>query len=184
MRISTPEVGGAHEMTDFTTLRFAETCAALVLAMAITAGCASAPGGAYGEDVGERSPEEEVRVGYGSQDRADLTGAVVTVRAEDLDREITSIEDLVQGLAGVTVRRLATGGISLRIRGSPSLSGDGEPLYVINGVPINAPPGQALMGVNPRHITRIDVLKDAGATAIYGSRGANGVVLISTVRRD
>ncbi|NNF28623.1 MAG: TonB-dependent receptor plug domain-containing protein, partial [Gemmatimonadetes bacterium] len=72
----------------------------------------------------------------------------------------------------------------LRIRGSSSFSSDAEPLYVINGVPIRAAPGQALMGVNPRQITRIDVLKDAGATAIYGSRGANGVVLIFTVRRE
>jgi TonB-dependent SusC/RagA subfamily outer membrane receptor len=168
-------------MTDFTTLRFAKAGTALVLATLVAAACVSTP---YGADVGDESSGEEVRVGYGSQDRADLTGAVATVRAEDIDREITSIEDLLQGLAGVTVRRLATGGISLRIRGSSSLSGGGEPLYVINGVPINAPPGQALMGVNPRHITRIDVLKDAGATAIYGSRGANGVVLISTVREE
>jgi TonB-dependent SusC/RagA subfamily outer membrane receptor len=167
-------------MTDFTTLRFATAGTALVVATVVATACASTPEGA---NVGDESPAEEVRVGYGSQDRADLTGAVVTVRAEDIDREITSIEDLLQGLAGVTVRRLATGGISVRIRGSSSLSGGGEPLYVINGLPINAPPGQALMGVNARDITRIDVLKDAGATAIYGSRGANGVVLITTVRR-
>jgi len=166
-------------MTYFTTLRFAKAGTALVLATLLAAACASTPGG---EDAGDDSPADEVRVGYGLQDRADLTGAVATVRAEDVDREFTSIEDLLQGLAGVTVRRLPDGGISLRIRGSSSLSGGGEPLYVINGVPIHAAPGQALMGVSARDITRIDVLKDAGATAIYGSRGANGVVLISTVR--
>ncbi len=152
----------------------------LGLGVVAAAGCAStleAPG---------TSPArpEQVRVGYGSQDRADVTGAVVSVRAEDVGREITSFEDLVQGLAGVTVRRLANGGISLRIRGSASLSSDSEPLYVINGVPIRAASGQALMGVNPRDITRIDVLKDAGASAIYGSRGSNGVVLIFTTRRE
>jgi TonB-dependent SusC/RagA subfamily outer membrane receptor len=167
-------------MTYFTTLRFAKAGTALVLATVVAAACVSMSGG---EDAGDESPEGEVRVGYGSQDRADVTGAVATVRAEDVGREITSIEDLFRGLAGVTVRRLPDGGISLRIRGSSSLSGGGEPLYVINGVPIHAPPGQALMGVSARDITRIDVLKDAGATAIYGSRGANGVVLISTVRR-
>ena len=167
-------------MTNFNTLRFAKAGTALVLAMVSAAACASTPGG---ENAGDDSPADEVRVGYGLQDRGALTGAVATVRAEDVDREITSIEDLLQGLAGVTVRRLPTGGISLRIRGSSSLSGGGEPLYVINGVPIHAAPGQALMGVSARDITRIDVLKDAGATAIYGSRGANGVVLISTVRR-
>jgi len=167
-------------MTYFTTLRFAKAGTALVLATVVAAACASTPGG---EDAGDESPADEVRVGYGSQDRANVTGAVATVRAEDLGREITSIEDLLQGLAGVTVRRLPDGGISLRIRGSSSFTSSGEPLYVINGVPIHAAPGQALMGVRARDITRIDVLKDAGATAIYGSRGANGVVLISTVRR-
>ena len=142
-------------------------------------GCASAGGGASDD-----ARPEEVQIGYGSQDRTEVTGSVVSVRAEDLGREVTSFEDLVQGLAGVTVRYLPSGGISLRIRGSSSLSGDAEPLYVINGVPMRAGPGQALLGVNPRDITRIDVLKDAGATAIYGSRGANGVVLIFTSRRD
>jgi TonB-dependent SusC/RagA subfamily outer membrane receptor len=166
-------------MTYFTMLRFAGTGAVLVLATVVAAACASMPGG---EDAGDESPEAEVRVGYGSQDRADVTVAVATVRAEDVGREITSIEDLFRGLAGVTVRRLPDGGISLRIRGSSSLSSSGEPLYVINGVPIHAAPGRALMGVSARDITRIDVLKDAAATAIYGSRGANGVVLITTKR--
>lgn len=166
-------------MTHFTTLRLAKAGAVLVLATVVAAACASMSGG---EDAGNESPENEVRVGYGSQDAADVTGAVATVRAEDLGREVTSLEELFRGLAGVTVRRLPDGGISLRIRGSSSFSSGGEPLYVINGVPIHAPPGQALMGVSARDITRIEVLKDAGATAIYGSRGANGVVLIFTKR--
>jgi len=166
-------------MTDLTTLRFAKAGAAFVVATVVAAACASMSGG---DDAGDESPGDEVRIGYGSQDRADVTGAVATVRAEDVNRAITSIEDLLRGLAGVTVRRLPDGGISLRIRGSSSLSSSGEPLYVINGVPIHAPPGQALMGVSARDIVRIDVLKDAGATAIYGSRGANGVVLIFTRR--
>ncbi len=160
-------------------VRFATAAAALALGVLASAGCAptlQAP-------EGLKAPSDQVRIGYGSQDQEDVTGAVVTVRAEDLGREVTSFEDLVQGLAGVTVRRLSNGGISLRIRGSSSFSSDDEPLYVINGVPIRAAPGQALMGVNPRDITRIDVLKDAGATAIYGSRGANGVVLIFTTPR-
>jgi TonB-dependent SusC/RagA subfamily outer membrane receptor len=166
-------------MTYFTTLRFAKAGAVLVLATVAAAACASM---SSGEDAGDESPGDEVQVGYGSQDRADVTGAVATVRAEDLGREITSLEELFRGLAGVTVRRLPDGGISLRIRGSSSFSSGGEPLYVINGVPTHAPLGQALLGVSARDITRIEVLKDAGATAIYGSRGANGVVLIFTKR--
>lgn len=168
-------------MSHPTTRRFGRVAATLIAAVVATAGCATLPPPGGSADEGR---PDEVEIGYGSQDREKVTGAVVSVRAEDLGREVTSFEDLVQGLAGVTVRRLASGGISLRIRGSSSFSSDAEPLYVINGVPMRAGPGQALMGVNPRNITRIDVLKDAGATAIYGSRGANGVVLIFTARRD
>lgn len=159
----------------------AQFCHGLLVLAAVAAGaCASSPSehGRPGE------PVDGVEIGYGSQERGHVTGAVASVEAEDIGRQVTSWEDLFQGMAGVTVRRLTTGGISIRIRGSSSLSSDAEPLYVLNGVTIRAAPGQALLGVNPREVTRIDVLKDAGATSIYGSRGANGVVLIFTVRRD
>lgn len=160
--------------------RFAPAGMTLLLCALVTSACAGTTGGA--DATPGRS--EGVQIGYGSQDRAEVTGAVISVRAEDIGREITSFEDLFQGLAGVTVRRLGNGGISLRIRGSSSFSSDAEPLFVINGVPIRSAPGGALMGVNPRDVTRIDVLKDAGATSIYGSRGANGVILIFTARRE
>jgi TonB-dependent SusC/RagA subfamily outer membrane receptor len=168
-------------MTVFSPPRVPGFGAVLLLVTVVVAGCASL---SRGGDAGQDQAGNEVPVGLGGQDRTGVSGAVATVRAEDLDREITSMEELFQGLAGVTVRRLPNGGISLRIRGSSSLSSSGEPLYVINGVPVHAPPGQALLGVSPRDITRIEILKDAGATAIYGSRGANGVVLIFTVKRD
>jgi TonB-dependent SusC/RagA subfamily outer membrane receptor len=151
-----------------------------LLVTAVATGCASLPGGG---DPNQEKAGAEAPIGEGDQDRSGVSGAVATVRPEDLDREITSMEELFQGLAGVTVRRLPNGGISLRIRGSSSLSSSGEPLYVINGVPVHAPPGQALLGVSARDIIRIEILKDAGATAIYGSRGANGVVLVFTARR-
>lgn len=175
-------------MNDVARLHFARAVTALILGTVYAGACVSAPaeGNTPVEPSGDApaEPSGEVRIGYGSQDRSEVTGAVASVRARDLGRDVTSFEDLFQGMAGVTVRRLNTGGISLRIRGSSSLSSDGEPLYVINGVPIRAAPGQALMGVSPRDVTRVDVLKDAGATSIYGSRGANGVVLIFTERRD
>ena len=171
-------------MIDWATLRMTRggTATALVLVLTTVAAgaCASSPF----EDSSRADPGDDVEIGYGSQEPGDVTGAVASIEAEDIGREVTSWEDLFQGLAGVTVRRLSTGGISIRIRGSSSLSSDAEPLYVLNGVPIRAARGQALMGVNPRDVTRIDVLKDAGATSIYGSRGANGVVLIFTDRRD
>jgi len=161
-------------------LRFTRAHTVLVLGIVAAVACVGTPAG-NGDSV---EPSDDVRIGYGSQERGEVTGAVSSVRAEDIGREVTSFEDLFQGMAGVTVRRLSNGGISLRIRGSSSLSSDGEPLYVINGVVIRAAPGLALMGVSPRDVTRVDVLKDAGATAIYGSRGANGVVLIFTQRKD
>ena len=174
-------------MNDIARLRFPGVRSALILCAVSASACVGTPA----EDNAPVEPpdapvepSDEVRIGYGSQDRGEVTSAVTTVRAEDIGREVTSFEDLFQGMAGVTVRRLSNGGISLRIRGSSSFSGDAEPLYVINGVTIRAAPGYALMGVNPREVTRVDVLKDAGATAIYGSRGANGVVLIFTVRED
>ena len=111
------------------------------------------------------------------------TGAVSSIRGEDAGREATSIVDLMEGrLPGVTVRRLGNGDVSIRVRGASSFMGGGEPLFVIDGRPVMTPAGSALMAISPRDIVRIDVLKDAGATAIYGSRGANGVIVITTRR--
>jgi TonB-dependent SusC/RagA subfamily outer membrane receptor len=91
--------------------------------------------------------------------------------------------DLLEGrFPGVEVTRLSSGGISVRIRGQRTFQGSSEPLYVIDGIPLSAAPGGVLMDLDPRDIKSIDVLKDAAATSVYGSRGANGVVLITTKR--
>lgn len=156
--------------------------ALLVLAASLAGGCASATSDNSGRST---DPDDEVSVGYGTQNRDEITGSVASVTAEDVGQEVTRFEDLINGrFPGVQVFRLQNGGISLRIRGAASLVGSGEPLIVIDGLPIQSSAGSALMGVNPRDITRIDVLKDAGSTAIYGVRGANGVVLISTRRAN
>ena len=86
--------------------------------------------------------------------------------------------------AGVEIRRLAAGGISVRIRGQRTFKGDAEPLFVIDGVPQRTGTGATLFDLDPHDVQSIEVLKDAGATAIYGSRGANGVILITTRRPD
>jgi TonB-dependent SusC/RagA subfamily outer membrane receptor len=83
----------------------------------------------------------------------------------------------------VLVTRTTGGGISVRIRGVTSFVGGNEPLYVIDGVPMEAAPGGSLKGINPHDITLIQVLKDPAETAIYGVRGANGVIVINTKRR-
>jgi len=90
---------------------------------------------------------------------------------------------LMDRFPGVMVSHTSDGGISVRIRGVTSLHGSNEPLYVIDGVPVEAAAGGALRGINPHDIASIQVLKDPAETAMYGVRGANGVIVIKTKRR-
>jgi TonB-dependent SusC/RagA subfamily outer membrane receptor len=109
-----------------------------------------------------------------------------TVTSEEIQRHAASdepIEKVLQGrVAGVTVSRAPDGGISVRIRGATSIYGNNEPLYVIDGIPIQPGPNGSLTGINPYDIESIQVLKDPADTAMYGARGANGVILIKTKR--
>jgi TonB-dependent SusC/RagA subfamily outer membrane receptor len=92
-----------------------------------------------------------------------------------------SIEKVLQAKApGLLVSRTSNGGISIRIRGSSSFSANSEPLFVIDEMPISAGPGGALLGVSPHDIDTIKVLKNPEDTAMYGMRGANGVIVITT----
>ncbi|MHC4990201.1 MAG: TonB-dependent receptor plug domain-containing protein [Planctomycetota bacterium] len=104
-----------------------------------------------------------------------------TVTAEEIERRRGEpIAQILQGrVAGVDVVRTA-GGIAVRIRGVSSLHGGNEPLYVIDGVPVQAGPGGALRGISPHDIESIQVLKDPADTSMYGLRGANGVIVIKT----
>lgn len=91
-------------------------------------------------------------------------------------------EELFAGrFSGVQVFRIQ-GGVAVRIRGSTSLMGSNEPLYVIDGMTIEPGEGGALVGINPADIAKIEVLKDIGSTSLYGGRGANGVIVITTKR--
>ena len=143
---------------------------------------------------------EVVVVGYGTVKKKDATGAVNAIGAKDFQKGIVvSPEQLMQGrVAGVQITQSSGepgGGINVRIRGTSSVFGGNNPLFVIDGVPLagdNTSSGGDASGVgrqpaknplnflNPEDIASIDILKDASATAIYGSRGANGVVLITT----
>ena len=127
---------------------------------------------------------DSVEVGYGAQERRDVTGAISSVSGEEARRSSpTSIAQMLQGrFPGVEVEELPGEGITVRIRGQRSINGNNEPLYVIDGVPVHTAASGALVGLDPRAIKRIEVLKDAGSTAAYGSRGANGVILITTNR--
>lgn len=94
-----------------------------------------------------------------------------------------SIEQILAGrVAGVTVSRAADGGIAVRIRGATSYYGNNEPLYILDGVPYDPGPNGSITGVSPYDIESIKVLKDAADVALYGARGANGVILIRTKR--
>ena len=94
---------------------------------------------------------------------------------------VARAEELMTGrFPGVDVTPLAGGGVSVRIRGASSILGSAEPLFVVDGTPIEAGPGGALTGISPSDIAKIQVLKDIGSTSLYGARGANGVIVITT----
>lgn len=132
---------------------------------------------------------EVVVVGYGVMKRSDLIGSVSSIDEKAIKEGVnTSLEQAMQGrIAGVQVMQNSGapgGGISVQIRGINSLSGN-EPLYVVDGIAMSGQTSDnssVLSGINPSDITNIEVLKDASATAIYGSRASNGVVLITTKR--
>ncbi|MEL1242533.1 SusC/RagA family TonB-linked outer membrane protein [Flavobacterium flavipallidum] len=125
---------------------------------------------------------EVVVVGYGTQKKSDVTGALTRVSAEELNnRPVNNAFEALQGkAAGVDITTNERPGQlgTIRIRGQRSLSASSEPLYVVDGVPLFS--SSAIETLNPRDIESIDVLKDASATAIYGSRGANGVIIVTT----
>lgn len=125
---------------------------------------------------------EVVVVGYGTVKKSDVTGAVVSVSAEKLmTRPVTNALEALQGkAAGVDIRSSERPGTigSVRIRGNRSLTATNAPLYVVDGVPLMST--SSIETLNPRDIASIDILKDASATAIYGSRGANGVIIVTT----
>ena len=138
--------------------------------------------------------DEVVVVGYAPVRRKDLTGAVASIESEDISAQADNqVGGALRNAAGVTVQQTSGapgGGYNIRVRGATSVNASNEPLYVIDGVPvINANLSQVGIGgqgtssladINPADIESMEILKDASTTAIYGSRGANGVVLITT----
>lgn len=127
--------------------------------------------------------EEVVVVGYGTMKKADLTGSVSQVKSETLESvPVYNMEQALKvGASGVRVsQNSGTPGsrIEVRIRGGNSMIGDNQPLYVVDGFPVTS----GIDYLNPADIESVDILKDASATAIYGSRGANGVVIITSKR--
>jgi TonB-linked SusC/RagA family outer membrane protein len=146
-----------------------------------------------------KAMDEVVVVGYGTVKKSDVTGAVVSLKASELTSGANvNVQQMLQGrAAGVQITQKSGepgSAMSVQIRGVTSITAGNDPLYVIDGMPINdeppatgvgaffanATPRNPLNSLNPSDIASIEILKDASATAIYGSRGANGVVLITT----
>ncbi|MBB6236028.1 TonB-linked SusC/RagA family outer membrane protein [Pedobacter sp. AK013] len=133
-----------------------------------------------------------VVVGYGTQNKRDVTGSVASVKSKDLENlPVTSFEQALQGKAAGVQIAAQNGklgqGITVRVRGAASVTAGSEPLYVVDGIPITSgdfssttAPTSALADLNTNDIESIEVLKDASASAIYGARASNGVVLITT----
>ena len=150
------------------------------VAIALMFGCGPATPAPVGPEP------ETVSIGYGTQSRGDVTGSVASLSARELSNVGTArVEEMLQGrLAGVQVVRTANGDFSVRIRGAGSFFGNDEPLVVVDGLPIAVGDLRSVLaGIAPQDIARIDVLKDAGTAAIYGSRAANGVIIIMTKRQ-
>ena len=124
--------------------------------------------------------DEVVVIGYGTVNKRDLTGSVASVKAEDIAAVPVSsaVEALTGKLAGVnitTTEGSPDAEMKIRVRGGGSLSQDNSPLYIVDGFPVSS-----ISDIAPSEIQSIDVLKDASSTAIYGARGANGVIIITT----
>ncbi|HTE10212.1 MAG TPA: TonB-dependent receptor plug domain-containing protein, partial [Chitinophagaceae bacterium] len=126
---------------------------------------------------------EVVVVGYGTQKKKDVTGSVVSINEAALrEVPVANLQGALQGrAAGLEVQTVGStpgSGAQIRIRGIRSISGSNDPLLVLDGIPYEG----SLNDINPDDVASVDVLKDASATAIYGSRGANGVIIVSTKR--
>lgn len=132
----------------------------------------------------EKSLDQVVVVGYGTVRKSDITGSISSISSKDIKAvPVASLSQALEGrAAGVKVSNASNspgGGITIRIRGGNSIQGGNEPLYVVDGYPLYNESGPS---INPNDIESMEILKDASATAIYGSRGANGVIIITTKR--
>jgi TonB-linked SusC/RagA family outer membrane protein len=140
--------------------------------------------------VDTKSLNDVVVVGYGTQAKSSITGSVASLPIKSIaNQPVTSLDQALGGqIAGVNVAQTKGapgGGVSVRVRGTGSIGAGNEPLYVIDGFPVSADFNStfnALSTINPSDIESIEILKDASAAAIYGSRGSNGVVLVTTKR--
>jgi TonB-dependent SusC/RagA subfamily outer membrane receptor len=165
--------------------RHAAPVGLLITTAIIAAACGGSSG--HGASAPTPSNSDSVSIGYGRQAKRDVTGAVGSVSGDELtNQRVARVEELLRGrVAGVEVVPLPNGDFTLRIRNASANAGNAAPLIVLDGMPLprGGGLGSALAGIDPADIARIEILKDAGSAAAYGSDGVNGVVLITTKRR-
>src|SRR5919197_1673061 len=147
----------------------------LVAVIVLTTACAGT--GSAPARAANPTPQDEVSIGYGTQSRRNVTSAVTSYVPTEADARYSRVEFMLQGrVPGLEIVPLTNGVYTLRIRGVHGLRGratDDEPLLVIDDIPVTGSLGGSLAGIAPGDVARVDVLKDAGAAAVYGSRGAN-----------
>jgi TonB-dependent SusC/RagA subfamily outer membrane receptor len=156
--------------------------AALVLGLALLQACA---GGATMPSA-QPTPEDQAPRGYGEQPEEQVAGAVSSLESEEESGgSFATMVDMLRGrVPGLQITETASGDISIKIRGDQSVYFNAEPLLVVDGVSVPAYSfSSTLRAMDPRDVRSIRVLKDAGSTSSYGSRGAHGVILITLKRR-
>lgn len=170
-----------------TRLLRASLALSIAFLLALPLGCASTDSLDEPERMSRADEERDSKyapdmmyVGYGYLPDTLITGAISKVTEFDMQaQKAGSALELLEGrVAGVRVLR-QNGGIAVRVRGPNTIYGGRDPLYVVDGMPIQPGPG-GYIGINPRDVASIEVLKDAASTAMYGIRGANGVIVITT----
>jgi len=125
----------------------------------------------------------EVEIGYGTQKEEDVTGAVSSIKEEQVaNTGQLTVEEFLRGrVPGLMIHFSQSGELTMRIRGTNSILNDHPPLVVLDGVPLSqSSVASALSSLHPKDIRQVDVLKDISSTAIYGTRGAGGVIIITT----
>jgi TonB-dependent SusC/RagA subfamily outer membrane receptor len=153
--------------------------ALLSLTVAVTGACHHSA-----RDAVAPLPIEMLDNGNVNSVREHSSGAVRSLGPAEIARlRVRRVEELLAGrVPGLRVLPTPNGGFTVRMRGVTTLSGSTEPLYIIDGMPVSLLPGEGLNWLNPAEILRIDVLRDPAETTMYGGRGANGVILIHTLR--
>lgn len=151
---------------------------ALGLMFATIASCTPGPG----KPLQTPPAPEGASDGYGERPKEQVGGSIQTVKYEDRNKvAVSRVEEMLIGrFSGVDVIRTGDGGYSVSIRGTGSFMSNEQPLWVVDGVPFETVPGRGLAWINPQDVTKIDVLKSSAETAIYGVRGGNGVIVITT----